>query len=110
MIKAVLYKHATIGLNNGVVIDGFVQASDERYFKIVEKNNNIVFTRIDDISFIRVASIDEEKDYMLEEETSEEIIKEHSQLSNNDFSMDLPANDKDISSTYQKPIFVRKTK
>ena len=60
MIKSALQKHVTLGINNGVVIEGFVQSSDEKYFKVVEKNNNEVIVRIDDVSFVRVAQCEQE--------------------------------------------------
>ena len=56
MIKDVLHKHAALGLNNGAMIEGFVQESDEKYFKVVEWDNNIAIVRIDDISFARLTS------------------------------------------------------
>ena len=56
MIKEILHKHAAIGLNNGSVIEGFVQDSDETYFRMVEWDNNVAIVRIDDISFARLAN------------------------------------------------------
>lgn len=56
MIKEILHKHAVIGLNNGTVIEGFVQDADETYFRMVEWDNNIVIVRIDDISFARLTA------------------------------------------------------
>jgi len=58
MIKELLYKHSLVGLNNGVVLEGFVQTGDEKYFKMVELDNSIVIVRIDDISFARLVSGD----------------------------------------------------
>lgn len=58
MIRELLYKHSLVGLNNGVVLEGFVQTGDEKYFKMVELDNSIVIVRIDDISFARLVSGD----------------------------------------------------
>lgn len=56
MIKEILHKHAVVGLNNGSVIEGFVQDGDEAYFRIVEWDNNLVIVRIDEISFARLTA------------------------------------------------------
>jgi len=62
MIKEILHKHAAVGLNNGSVIEGFVQDSDETYFRIVEWDNNLTIVRIDDISFARLSTHSEQPD------------------------------------------------
>lgn len=56
MIKEILHKHAVVGLNNGSMIEGFVQDGDEAYFRIVEWDNNLVIVRIDEISFARLTA------------------------------------------------------
>jgi len=61
MIREVLHKHVAVGLNNGIVIEGFVQGGDEAYFRVVGWDNNVVIVRIEDISFARLSVCHEQR-------------------------------------------------
>lgn len=53
MIKEILNKYVVLGLNNGALVEGFAQAFDDTYLRVVELDNGITIVKIDDISFAK---------------------------------------------------------
>lgn len=54
MLNKLLKKHVLLSMNNGTILEGFVDLSDDVFLYLYEQNNQEVIVRIDDISFARI--------------------------------------------------------
>jgi len=53
-IICALKKHVLIFLEDGVVLEGYLEEVGKKYFKLIEYNNNIVLAQTENIKLIRI--------------------------------------------------------
>ena len=98
-MKEINKKHVLLSMNNGHVLEGFVDSMEDKFLILFENDNHKVIVRIEDISFARIAT---QEIYKPEENPEPANLPAES----GEYSMPLP---KPADGPYVKPEFLRRS-
>jgi len=103
LIEHIKEKHVTLSMNNGQLIEGFVQSFDDNFLRLIGGDNSESIVRVNDISVAKIGL----REYANEGEYLPNRTRQHYPAANaNDFSVLAGIGD----DSYVKPSeFVRQT-
>jgi hypothetical protein len=121
MIDKILKKFVMLNMANGNVLEGFVDSCEKGFLEVRETDNNTLYVRVEDISFVRIivgGQSAQRPSYPNEQEEEEvavhlpkTILKTPPRpaVVKGDYSMPMPTKE-DFEVPYKAPDFIRKTR